>query len=218
MGTPRVTRLLSRTFFDRSPEAVAPDLLGCTLIRSTELGTVAVWITETEAYLGRTDPASHAFGGPSPRNAAMFGPPGHLYVYFTYGMYYCMNLVCGPGDRAGGVLLRAGEVVDGEALARIRRPKVKATHQLARGPACLAISTAVNRSDYGIDICTSQSPIRLRGRVDIPEIRCGPRVGVSRAADTPLRFWIDGERSVSAYKRSNRAPVERNCDSASPKS
>lgn len=207
MGAPRLTSLLSRSFFDRSPDLVGPDLLGCEFIRRTDAGVVSVRISETEAYLGRVDPASHAFGGESPRNTAMFGQPGHLYIYFTYGMYHCMNIVCGPGKRAGGVLLRAGEVVAGADLAHARRPNVKLAHHLARGPACFAIATGIDRDDYGADICSPQSSIRLRGRDAVPQIRCGPRVGVSRAADEPLRFWIENDKSVSAYKRSNRAPA-----------
>ncbi len=121
----RTLTVLDPSFFARPVLEVAPDLLGCVLEHETPDGTVAVRLTEVEAYDGETDPGSHAFRGRTPRNAVMFGPPGHVYVYFTYGMHWCMNLVCGPIGQASAVLLRAGEVVAGKDLAygrRTRRP------------------------------------------------------------------------------------------------
>ncbi|PRZ40690.1 DNA-3-methyladenine glycosylase [Antricoccus suffuscus] len=201
-------RRLTRAFFERSPVDVAPDLLGTLLTTVSPEGPVTLRITETEAYCGQDDPASHAYRGPSPRNEVMFGPAGHLYVYFTYGMHYCANTVCGPDGAAGGVLLRAAEVVENEALARARRPKVAQARGLARGPACLTLAAGIGRDDLGTDLCSARSRIYLRsGGHDVP-IEAGPRVGVSRAAEVPWRFWIPGDPTVSAYKRSPRATIE----------
>jgi len=199
---------LSRAFFERSPVEVAPDLLGCLLTTVAPDGAVTLRLTETEAYCGMDDPASHAYRGPSPRNQVMFGPAGHLYVYFTYGMHYCANAVCGPDGEAGGVLLRAAEVVDNEELARARRPKIRRASGLARGPACLTMTAGIGRDDLGADLCAPESHIRLRPRQHDVTIAAGPRVGVSRAADVPWRFWVDGNPTVSAYKRSPRADLE----------
>src|SRR5215468_8797614 len=121
LDQPESSQLLPREFFDRPSVEVAPDLLGCVISHSTAAGLVAVMLVEVEAYAGEADPASHAFRGRSPRNAVMFGPPGHAYVYFTYGMHFCVNLVCEPAGRASAVLLRAGRVIDGVPLARARR-------------------------------------------------------------------------------------------------
>jgi DNA-3-methyladenine glycosylase len=118
---------IPREFFARTSVEVAPDLLGCVLEHETAEGLVAVELTEVEAYAGRADPASHAYRGKTARNAVMFGPPGHAYVYFTYGMYFCVNLVCqGDDDTASAVLLRAGRVIEGEELARARRARRRA--------------------------------------------------------------------------------------------
>src|ERR1700735_1848716 len=114
---------MPRDFFARHSVEVAPDLLGCVLEHETAAGLVAVELTEVEAYAGRSDPASHAYRGKTPRNAVMFGPPGHAYVYFTYGMHFCVNLVCLGLGSATAVLLRAGEVIEGEELARARRTR-----------------------------------------------------------------------------------------------
>ena len=113
--------LMPREFFARPSVPVAPDLLGCVLEHQTEAGLVAVELTEVEAYAGASDPASHAYRGKTARNAVMFGPPGHAYVYFTYGMHFCVNLVCLGNGSASAVLLRAGRIIEGEELARIRR-------------------------------------------------------------------------------------------------
>ena len=112
---------MPREFFARPSVPVAPDLLGCVLEHQTEAGLVAVELTEVEAYAGASDPASHAYRGKTARNAVMFGPPGHAYVYFTYGMHFCVNLVCLGNGRASAVLLRAGRIIEGEELARARR-------------------------------------------------------------------------------------------------
>ncbi|WP_329568809.1 DNA-3-methyladenine glycosylase [Kitasatospora sp. NBC_01266] len=192
---------LPRPFFDRPATEVAPDLLGRRLRCALPTGTVELRLTEVEAYMGPDDPASHAFRGPTARNAVMFGPPGHAYVYFTYGMHYCLNLVCGPALHPGGVLLRAGEVTGGVEQARRRRPTSRRDHDLARGPARLAMALGVDRSQDGEDVVDGPVFRLLPGAPPAAElIRSGPRTGVSTAADTPWRFWIDGEPSVSPYR------------------
>ena len=181
-----------------APE-VAPRLLGARLTH----GGVTVRLTEVEAYDGTNDAASHAYRGPTARNDVMFGPPGRLYVYFSYGMHWCANVVCGPAGTASAVLLRAGEVVDGLPTARQRRG-ARPDEALARGPANLTQALGIDRNQDGLD---------LDGLLALPEepvpaedILSGPRVGVSLAHDVPWRFWLRGDRSVSAYRRSPRAP------------
>ena len=189
--------------------AVAPELLGCLLSHETAEGLVTVRLTEVEAYLGEKDPASHAFRGRTARNAVMYGPPGHAYVYFTYGMHFCVNLVCEPEGHASAVLLRAGQVVDGVALASARRSgrrrsgTVPRERDLARGPALLCEALGIDRSHDGADVCTPASPLRvLAPAKPVPgaDIAAGPRVGVSRAADVAWRFWITGDPAVSVYR------------------
>jgi DNA-3-methyladenine glycosylase len=189
-----------RDFYDQPVLEVARSLLGSIVTRCTDEGVVRLRLTEVEAYAGEIDPASHAFRGRTPRNATMFGPPGHAYVYFTYGMHYCVNLVCAPPGRASAVLLRAGEVVDGLDLARRRRPRMP-DRDLARGPARLTLALALDRSDDGLDVCGG-SGLTVGPGEPVPDadVRTGPRVGVSQGASEPWRFWIDGERSVSAYR------------------
>lgn len=194
MGTP-----LPRSFFDRRAEEVAPDLLGCVLSRSTPEGVVSVRLTEVEAYAGPRDPASHAYRGPTKRNAVMFGPPGHAYVYFTYGMHFCVNLVCMGAGTAAAVLVRAGEIVEGRTLASDRRPR-SASRDLARGPARLCQALAIGRELTGTDVCDPSSPLRVLAGSPAPGFRTGPRTGVSTAKDVPWRFWIDGDPSVSPYR------------------
>jgi DNA-3-methyladenine glycosylase len=215
---------LPRAFYDRPAQQVARDLLGCVLAHETADGLVAVELTEVEAYGGETDPASHAYRGRTSRNAVMFGPPGHAYVYFTYGMHYCMNVVCGPPGVAQAVLLRAGRIVAGENLARARRAagprRPLADRDLARGPARLCQALAIGRDQDGTDLCAPASPLRLRApspvrspgagagpggqRQASPVIAAGPRVGVRLGADTPWRFWITDDPTVSPYRPHHR--------------
>ena len=151
--------LIPRDFFARPSVEVAPDLLGCVLEHETADGLVAVELTEVEAYAGRSDPASHAYLGKTARNAVMFGPPGHAYVYFTYGMHFCVNMVClGEAGSASAVLLRAGRIIAGEGLARARRTRGTAAiapRDLARGPARLCQALAINRSQDGADVVSA---------------------------------------------------------------
>ncbi|MET7708515.1 DNA-3-methyladenine glycosylase [Micromonospora sp. NPDC005413] len=178
----------------------ARGLLGCEL----HAGGVTVRITEVEAYAGTAgDPASHAHRGRTPRNAVMFGPAGHAYVYFTYGMHWCMNVVTGVEGEAAAVLVRAGEVVNGLDVARDRRPAVRRDVDLARGPARLCATLGIDRSAYG-GYLLGDGPVRLRPptRPVPPEaVVAGPRVGVTGAHDLPWRFWLDGDPTVSAYRR-----------------
>ncbi|RKN40319.1 DNA-3-methyladenine glycosylase [Micromonospora endolithica] len=178
----------------------ARGLLGCRL----SAGGVTVRITEVEAYAGTAgDPASHAHRGRTPRNAVMFGSAGHAYVYFTYGMHWCVNVVTGPEGEASAVLLRAGEVVGGLDVARARRPAVRREVDLARGPARLCAALGIDRTAYGLDLL-ADGPVRLRPAVEpVPDgaVAAGPRVGVTGAHDVPWRFWIDGDPTVSAYRR-----------------
>ncbi len=195
--------LLAPALLDRPVLDVAPDLLGAVVRHATPEGTVAVRLTEVEAYDGANDPGSHAFRGRTRRNAVMFGPPGHVYVYFTYGMHWCMNLVCGPEGRASAVLLRAGEVVEGAPLATRRRPTAKTPRELARGPARLTLALGVDGSQDGLDATDPTSPLTVSTPAGTRggEVLHGPRVGVAGdGAVHPWRFWLAGEPSVSAYR------------------
>jgi DNA-3-methyladenine glycosylase len=180
---------------------VAPRLLGAVLWH----GPVAVRLTELEAYDGATDPASHAYRGRTARNAVMFGPPGHLYLYFTYGMHWAGNISCGPEGVGSGVLMRSGEVIEGIEVARSRRGRAT-DRDLARGPGRLTQALGLNPEHKGCDLLAN-GPVRLEPSVeDVKTIMVGPRVGVSIEADRPWRFWIGDSRFVSDYKRSPRAP------------
>jgi len=198
--------LLPRGFFAGSSLAVGPRLLGCVLEHETREGLVAVMLTEVEAYDGAADPASHAYRGRTGRNAVMFGGPGHAYVYFTYGMHFCVNLVCRPEGTASAVLLRAGRVIDGIPLAIARRPAARNRNELARGPARLCQALAIDRGQDGADVCDPGSPLRIRPAPaagpgqPLPDVSRGPRVGISAAADRPWRFWLTGDPTVSAYR------------------
>ena len=164
-------------------------------------GTVAVRLTEVEAYSGEgIDPAAHSHRGPTPRAEIMFGPPGKLYVYFSYGVHWCANVVVGPPGVGSAVLLRAGEVVVGESLARARRPAAKAARDLARGPARLTGALAIGPDDKDADLLSPSSSVRLH-RGDPPaSISAGPRVGSSVATDLPWRCWETGAASVSVFR------------------
>ena len=192
--------------FDRellraSPLVVAPALLGSRLV----VGEVAVRITEVEAYLGvGEDPGSPSFRGRTPRNATMFGDAGHLYVYFTYGMHTCANVVAGPEGTSGGVLLRAGEVVTGIELARERRTTSRSHADLARGPARLAVALGITMGDNGVDLENGRVRLDVAAPASARLISTGPRTGVSGAGgsdDYPWRFWLTGDPTVSPYKR-----------------
>lgn len=177
-------------------EIVAPQLLGWKVVAHG----VTLRLTEVEAYGGQgADPASHAYRGPTPRSAIMFGPAGRLYVYFTYGMHWCANVVTGPEGEASAVLLRAGEVVDGLETARARRPGA-ADRDLCRGPARLAKALAIDGPALGVDVLAPDSPVRLEPASSPGTVLAGPRVGLSAGEQTPWRFWLEGEPTVSPYR------------------
>jgi DNA-3-methyladenine glycosylase len=181
---------------------VAPALLGAHLVA----GGVSVRLTEVEAYAGQSDPGSHAFRGRTPRTEVMFGPAGHAYVYFTYGMHWCMNVVTGPDGQASAVLLRAGQVVAGLDAALERRPGVR-ERDLCRGPARLCRTLGVDGGCDGADLLDPASPVRLLpGLPAQPQlVRTGPRVGVAGGgASAPWRFWIEGEPTLSPYRAAVR--------------
>jgi DNA-3-methyladenine glycosylase len=188
---------------------IAPVVLGGVLTTRRPDGTVRLRITEVEAYEGERDPGSHAFRGQTARNAVMFGPAGHLYVYRHLGLHHCVNLVCGPAGQASAVLLRAGEVVSGIDVAMARRNRsgvCRSGLDLARGPARLAVAMALDRSDNGADVGSSAGSVSLvMPATPVADVATGPRVGVSGAGGDesrfPWRFWIRDEPTVSAYRR-----------------
>ncbi|WP_031468927.1 DNA-3-methyladenine glycosylase [Sciscionella sediminilitoris] len=197
--------------FEREELAIDPVDAARMLLGSVlRTDQVAVRIVETEAYRGADDPASHSYRGKTKRNAVMWGPAGHLYVYFTYGMHFCANVVTMTEGEAGAVLLRAGEVIEGEELARKRRPAAKRDRDLASGPAKLTSALGLDTEANGVDLLRSSSPVRLeRGDDgDAFTIDSGPRVGISVAQTLPWRFWIEGKPQVSTFraggKRSGR--------------
>lgn len=204
---------------------LAPRLLGAVLVSDVGGERVAVRLTEVEAYEGEADPASHAYGGRTARNAVMYGPAGHLYCYFTYGMHWCANVVCGTDGVASAVLLRAGDVVAGLDSARQRRPSARSDRELARGPARLATCLGLGAATNGTDLCDPAAPVRLAhlaARRPGP-VLAGPRVGIAQAAELPWRFWLADATSVSAYKahrpkqRLDAAAQRRVSDTGSPR-
>ena len=202
---------LPGAFYDRPVLEVAHDLLGCVIEHRSAAGRVAVRLTEVEAYDGETDPGSHAFRGRTARNATMFGPPGRTYVYFTYGMHWCLNLVSSPAGAASAVLLRAGDVVSGAPLARRRRTTSRTDRDLARGPARLTVALGVTGELDGTDATDPGSVlvVRVGPRPDPDRVLTGPRVGVAgEGGRVPWRFWLSGEPSVSPY-RPAAAPRQR---------
>jgi DNA-3-methyladenine glycosylase len=181
---------------------VAPLLLGAHLVGRG----VVIRITEVEAYLSGDDPGSHAFRGQTPRNSTMFGDPGHLYTYFTYGMHVCANIVCSPAGVASAVLIRAGEVVEGAELARHRRTTSKSDRDLASGPARLTVAAGIALTDDGTNLASGAIRLELAGSGTSPgplAVAHGPRTGVSGPGGTdgyPWRFWIPGDVTVSPYR------------------
>jgi DNA-3-methyladenine glycosylase len=194
-----VTTTLSRSFYDRDALTVAPELLNKVLVTGRGAQRLAARIVEVEAYCGADDPGSHAYRGPTPRNATMFGPPGHLYVYFTYGMHWCANAVCGPGRIPHAVLLRAAAPLAGVELMRTRRLAARRDRDLCSGPARFAQAFAIDRAFDGDDLV--RGPLRI---VDdgVPPPRhpgVSARIGLSagRGEDLPWRFTVPGDPNLS---------------------
>ena len=211
---PRSWKRIERRFFAEPPEIVAPLLLGKLLVRRTVNGWMAGRIVEVEAYYGPhspiPDPAAHSFRGVTPRNAVMFGPPGHAYVYFIYGMYYCVNVTCEPEGLAGCILIRALEPVLGQAEMAAHRKLARSASgaKLTGGPGRLCQALAITRPEHnGLDLLDPESALQLRqdgflsGTIEIT-----PRIGIRHAADLPLRFALAGNPCVSRL-RPARIPV-----------
>jgi len=197
---------LPRSFYARAATEVAPALLGQVLVRAFPDGTRATArIVEVEAY-GPGDPASHAFRGMTPRNATMFGPPGHVYVYFTYGMHFCMNAVCGRVGEGTAVLVRAGEPLEGVEGMRARRGR-EPTLELCSGPGRLAQAIAVDRSDDGADLVDGDS-LWVERASRSEAIGSGMRVGV-RETTRPWRYWLEGNPFVSRGRPGPPTPKAR---------
>jgi DNA-3-methyladenine glycosylase len=199
------SRQLTRAELAIDPIDAAKSLLGCVL----DAGDVRVRLVEVEAYRGHDDPASHCYRGRTPRNDVMWGPAGHLYVYFVYGMHFCANVVSLTDGVPGAVLLRAGEVISGLDVARSRRPASRSDAELAKGPARLTSVLGLTRDDNGLDLTAPDSPVRLlAGEPVLPSsIVAGPRVGVAVAIDVPWRFWVDGSPAVSMYRRGGKRRI-----------
>lgn len=193
---------LPRSFFEPSATPVARRLLGHWLIRQTAEGLCGGMIVETEAYL-RGDPASHTFRGETQRNRVMFGPPGHAYVYLIYGFHYCVNAVCQPTGIGEAVLIRAVEATYGTDELRRARPVTK-ERELTNGPGKLCQAMRITRELDGVDLCSATSPLFIAENPQVKKARrvSGPivtttRIGLSKAAHLPLRFYLDGSEFVS---------------------
>ena len=202
-----MVRRLTRRFFDRDPRVLAPDLLNKLLVSTRDEERLVARIVEVEAYRGSRDPASHAFRGQTARNTTMFGAPGHLYVYFTYGMHFCANVVAAaPEGDAGAVLVRAAIPVEGLDLMRSRRPAARTDRLLLAGPARLASAFGFGRADDGLDL--------TRGLVTIADDGTAPprspgrsrRIGLAsgKGDETPWRWFVPGDPHVSGPRALNQ--------------
>ncbi len=214
VSAPRGLRPVTRDDLRGLPAEVAPGLLGGVLETRVGGEVVAVRLTEVEAYHGLgtgdiVDPGSHARMGRTARNATMWGEPGHLYVYLSHGIHSCVNVVCGPEGVAGGVLLRAGEIIEGQDAARRRRPAARTDRDLARGPGRLGDAVGLRHPVHdGIDAVTGTPQAGAVARLLVPrhpldDVATGPRVGVAGLAGTDAfawRFWIAGDPSVSPFR------------------
>jgi DNA-3-methyladenine glycosylase len=201
--------LLPRSFYLDSPDIVARNLLGKLITRNLNGERLTGRITEIEAYLGLSDPASHSFIGKTARNAVLFGPPGFSYVYFIYGMHYCLNFSCQPEGEPGGVLIRALQPVAGlDTMARLRglaspvKPKL-----LCSGPGRLCEALGITLAENGLDVTRAKSPLRVLDDGFRPtSITATPRIGISKAVDLPLRFLMTAQDPGAP---SSRRPYRR---------
>jgi len=213
--SPHAIRPLPRAFFNRDPRRVARELLGKVLVRPQDSSDLTARIVEVEAYLGEKDPAAHAFIGRTPRNSVLFGPPGHAYVYFIYGNYFCLNVSCEPEGLAGCVLFRALEPIHGiQQMARARGVEVPSPRDLPRltsGPGRLSQAFGITRTrDNGADLTSRQSSLWI-GDDGFPArvVRLTPRIGIKQAADRKLRYLLAGNPFVSGPKALRIHPPAR---------
>ena len=185
--------ILPRNFYGRATVTVARELLGKVLVHGPTAGV----IVETEAYLGGDDLAAHSARGITPRTRVIFGPPGHAYVYFIYGMYECLNLVAEATGKPGCVLVRALEPLTGIELMRQRRPAAKRMEDLASGPGKLTLAMGITRAQNGADVTRGALVVREPAEAKKLQIAVTPRIGIRECADWPLRFLVRGNRFVS---------------------
>jgi DNA-3-methyladenine glycosylase len=197
MDTVRFGPILKRSFYDRETSEVARDLLGKIVVH----GPTAGRIVETEAYPGGDDLASHSARGITERTRVIFGPPGHAYVYFIYGMYECLNVVVGAEGTPGCVLVRALEPVAGIEIMRRRRPAARKPEDLASGPGKLTLALGITREQYGADLTRGSLVLREPAERLAVEIVATPRIGITHCAERPLRFLIRGNRFVSQFAK-----------------
>ncbi len=207
VSAPEAYAVLGREFYDRDPLRVAPELLGKLVIRGRRVGR----IVEVEAYRGSEDPASHAYRGKTRRNATMFGPPGRLYVYFTYGMHWCANAVCWPDGRAGAVLLRALAPEQGLDEMSAMRPKARHTRDLCSGPAKLCQAFGLDGSFDGADLVSGAGDIVIASDGVAPPRSPGrsERIGVTPSTGVRWRWWWPGDPNVSRPSAGKRVPERR---------
>jgi len=204
---------LPREFYDRDPRRVSRELLGKVLVRKEAKQFLIARIVEVEAYLGKDDPASHSFAGRTPRNAVLFGPPGYAYVYFIYGNHYCLNVSCLPDGVAGGILFRAVEPLSGiEEMARLRNVPIDSPRDLRKltsGPGRLAEAFGITRErDNGKDLTSLSSDLFITDDgYRVRRILTTPRIGITKAAERPLRYVLAGNEFVSGPKIRELKPV-----------
>ena len=190
-------KLMRREFFDRDPRVVSRELLGKLIVRHEENKTLAGRVVEVEAYLGVGDLAAHAAAGETERNAVLWGPPGHAYIYFIYGMHFCLNISCLPEGEAGGVLIRALEPVAGGATMARRRGVPADAPRLASGPGNVTRALGLSLRDNGADLTRGRLTLEPPDAPRAFRVASGPRVGITRARELRLRFWVAGNRFVS---------------------
>lgn len=188
-----MSKVLPQAFFNKNAPNLAKELLGCKLVHESPEGLTAGLIVETEAY-SQEDAASHSYNGETERTRAMFGPPGHAYIYFTYGMHYCFNVVSGKKGQGQGVLIRALQPLEGLELMKSRRHR---DHEkdLCNGPAKLVQALGITKDDYGSPLFESR--LYIEKAVAPVVVNSGPRIGITKAKDIPWRFWIQGSRFIS---------------------
>ena len=200
----RRTPALPRDFYARDTEIVARELLGALLECVSAEGRTVGRIVETEAYLGEHDPACHAAAGHTARTAPLYGPPGTAYVYFIYGRYWCVNAVTRETGLPGAVLIRAVEPVAGLALMRARRPRAASVHDLTNGPGKLCLAMQIDARQNGLPLQRAPLVIREGDAIPDADVVTTPRIGITRAADWPLRFYLDGSPFVSRQGSTQR--------------